>query len=171
MNGLDLLVKLGLPEALIKEPELWMAMNPAKAMQELSVRPLGEILYQSSVDSGHHLPSLDDKSGILKYGRVFEVVSYRDVSKPLPPRRAAEATGEEPQQQFTANRTLKLLLGDGSGRTFVAMEYESCPGLDDVRLNCKILLTDCYYHRGILLLNSSTCKVISHVEASVGPVS
>ena len=157
MNGLELLTKLGVPQELISNSQAWSRESATSALQNIIDSPLKTIISPAQTEI---VPGIDGKTGVLKGSALFEVVSYRDVAVPLPMKKSLESTGEETAPQFSYNRTLKLLLTDGTDRTFVAMEYEPCPGLTDVRLNAKIQVTNCYYHMGVLLLTPDTVKLI-----------
>jgi hypothetical protein len=160
MNGLDLLVKLGVPETLVAQPEGWLSLSNEQAFRRLIDEPLQQVVLQGATSD--RITLLDDKSGILKGISLFEVILYRDVSKALPLAKDVEASGEEAQPQFfSSSRTLKILLTDGTDRTFVAMEYEPCSALNDVKIGSKLQLINCYYHMGILLLTPDTAKLVS----------
>src|SRR5690242_90208 len=110
MNGMDVLVRLGIPQGLIATPEIWLSESAEHGFFRFLNTPLSKIIYSGS--QNENLPLLDDQSGILKGLTVLEVVSYRDVTKALPPKKRLETTGDEAVPQFSANRTLKLLLTD-----------------------------------------------------------
>ena len=93
----------------------------------------------------------------------MEVVNYRDVTKPLPMDGgggeredvALDGTAEGGSAKENAGgsgkRTLKLLLTDGC-TSCAAVEYEPTPCLDLVRVGSKLILTDAFMARGIILL-------------------
>jgi len=158
-----MLVKLGIPEQFIAHPEAWLCLSGDQAFQELLQTPLRTLLVQGDALEALNelrIPVLDDHAGVLKGTALLEVVSYRDVSKPLPLAKELELTGEELQPQYLATRTFKLLLTDGTDRTFVAMEYEPCPALDQVRLGAKLQIKDCSYLHGVLMLNSKCARLL-----------
>jgi len=159
MNGLELLTSFGIPQQAILAPLVWSCQRSDVAFQKLIEIPLRAVIVPSW-DDQTRIPNLEDRSGILKGNLLLEVLSYRDIGKPLPLAKALEATGEETVVQFSPTRTLKLLLTDGTDRTFVAMEYEMCASLDSVRLGMKLQLRDVYYHHGVILLTASSVRMI-----------
>lgn len=168
MNGLQLLKQLGVKQEFIQVPGEWEALTTDAAFRRIVNTPLQQLV-QVNETSGVPLPSLNHGSGVVRGTFLVEVISYRDVSKPLPLEKDFEESGEEAVPQFTATRTLKMLLTDGSSnaQTLVGMEYETCPQLDTMRLGAKLQLKDVFYHMGVLLLTPSNTRLVGSPDVAV----
>ena len=155
MNGFELLRRLGLEHQLINDPEIWASLTSEQAFMRLLSLPLKTIIRTGALNR-----IMDNSNGVVKGCILMEILSYRDVGKPLPMQKSLETSGEEPVPQYSATRTFKLLLTDGSDKTYVAMEYESCKQLDSIRIGGKLLFHDIYFFKGVLLITPKTMKYL-----------
>lgn len=128
----------------------------------ISYRVLVDRPLKDFVGAGN-MPSLDDLTGILRGSVLVEVISFRDIGKPLPSAKEYEETVEDndkPTFAMEGKRTFKLFLTDGTDKTFVALEYEPCTQLNQLRVGAKLLLTDVNCVKGVLLLRDGNFKFI-----------